>query len=231
MTATSGSFSGDITGASGTFNGTVYANKISGKVANIADGVIDTLQVAKGAITTAKIGKAQVDTLQIKGEAVIVPRVQFTASVFKFYTIDTEEVINSITMDADGGGVSISFGFEKLSAKIWNRGQTPNVILRIKRGTTVLRTLRYEEHIDRSLERYTDSYNNTQYRFISKDSGYVKADNITLPTILDNPPAGSHTYTVTLESRGLNAGKSSSDQAPYPVEITARSLHVMGAKR
>ena len=40
-------------------------------------GSIDTLQVVDGAIKTAKIGDAQVDTLQLKGEAVTIPRLAY----------------------------------------------------------------------------------------------------------------------------------------------------------
>ena len=58
MTATSGKFSGDITGASGTFGGTVYANNISGKVANIGDAAVDTLQIAGNAITVPRVAQA-----------------------------------------------------------------------------------------------------------------------------------------------------------------------------
>lgn len=51
ITGASGTFSGDITGASGRFTGTVLANKIEGKVANIADLAVDTLQIAGNAVT------------------------------------------------------------------------------------------------------------------------------------------------------------------------------------
>lgn len=181
---------------------------------------MDAAFIMNGSMTTAKIGHAQIDTLQLAGEAVIIPRVQFTESVFKFYTIDTEEVINSITIDAQGGGVSISFGFESLYARAGgnNSGDYGRVILRIKRGNTVLRTLSltYKGYID------PDSRN---------PKAYFRESFITLPTILDNPPSGVQTYTLTLESRGLNSGKSSADAALFPVEITARSLHIIGAKR
>lgn len=212
-------------------NGTITSAKIgnaaitTAKIANLA---VKSAQIDNLAVTTGKIGLAQVDTLQIKGEAVIVPRVQFTATDFEFNSIDTEEVINSITINADGGAVSISFGFEKLSARIGNAGSNPAVTLRIKRGSTVLRTLRYEE--DYSLKLSTNTNSSNQYLY-SSGSGYVRATNITLPTILDTPPAGNQTYTITLESRGLNAGRGVNDTAYYPVVITARSLHIMGAKR
>ena len=203
--------------------------------AQIATSAIENAKIANGAITTAKIGTAQVDSLQLKGEAVIVPRVQFTASDFNFSSIDTEEVINSITINADGGGVSISFGFERLYAYINKAGTNPAVTLRIKRGNTVLRTLRYEEfnHSGIRQKNTTSNQGNTYitYSAMLLPSGSIRAENITLPTILDTPPTGNQTYTVTLESRGLNSGKDSSDTADSPVIITARSLHIIGAKR
>ena len=203
--------------------------------AQIATSAIENAKIANGAITTAKIGTAQVDSLQLKGEAVIVPRVQFTASDFNFSSIDTEEVINSITINADGGGVSISFGFERLYAYINKAGTNPAVTLRIKRGNTVLRTLRYEEfnHSGIRQKNTTSNQGNTYitYSAMLLPSGSIRAENITLPTILDTPPTGDQTYTVTLESRGLNSGKDSSDTADSPVIITARSLHIIGAKR
>lgn len=187
--------------------------------------------IMEGSITSAKIGNAQVDTLQIKGEAVIIPRIQFTASDFNFLTIDTEEVINSITINAEGGGVSINFGFEGLTAR--SRGQELSeqggiIYLRIKRGTTVLRTMRMPKTSDVYETRSTGGTGQTyeQYLYSRWNLSYRN-----FATILDVPPPGDHTYTVTLESRGLNPGLSSSDTAPYPVTVSARSLHIIGAKR
>lgn len=187
--------------------------------------------IMEGSITSAKIGNAQVDTLQIKGEAVIIPRVQFTESVFNFHTIDTEEVINSITINAEGGGVSINFGFEGLTAR--SRGQEVSeqggiIYLRIKRGNTVLRTMRMPKTADvyetRSIGGTGETYQ--QYLYSTWNITYRN-----FATILDVPPPGDQTYTVTLESRGLNPGLSSANSAPYPVSVTARSLHIIGAKR
>lgn len=209
-----------IGGSSATpFTQTTEVQYINGQRVPIGS-YMDAAFIMNGSMTTAKIGHAQIDTLQLAGEAVIIPRVQFTESVFKFYTIDTEEVINSITIDAQGGGVSISFGFESLYARAGgnNSGDYGRVILRIKRGNTVLRTLSltYKGYIN------PNSRN---------PKAYFRESFITLPTILDNPPSGVQTYTLTLESRGLNSGKSSADAALFPVEITARSLHIIGAKR
>lgn len=210
-------------------NGTITSAKIANAAitsAKIKNAAITTAKIDNAAITSAKIGNAQVDTLQIAGEAVIVPRVQFTESTFNFYTIDREETINSITIDAKGGAVSISFGFESLRAKAGgnNDGSTGKIYLRIKRDNIVLRTLTFSANGRDVIAKDFDG-NPISYKW------YALVGNTTLPTMLDNPPAGNHTYKVTLESRGFNSGKSSKDRALYPVEIDARSLHVMGAKR
>ena len=212
-------------------NGSITTAKIataSIDTAQIRNGAIGSIQLKDGAVTSAKIGVAQVDTLQLAGEAVIVPRVQFTANQFDFYSIDTEEEINRVTLDAQGGAVAISFGFERLYARAGgdNDGNGGRVVLRIKRGGTVLRTLSFTKT------------GNVSWRTVGwGDSAYteyqaeISKEWITLPTILDKPPAGEQVYTVTLESRGLNAGKSAGQQATYPVSITARSLQIMGVKR
>lgn len=219
-----------VTVPAGVYARNFYAPRASIDTIQIKDAAIKSAQIDDLAVTSAKIGDAQVDTLQIKGEAVIIPRLQFTESDFNFSTIDTEEVINSITIDAAGGAVSINFGFEKLSAR--SRGQEISelygtIYLRIKRGSTVLRTMRltktnaiYEERTRPNGSVYQE------YQYATWNMEYRN-----FATILDVPPVGNQTYTVTLESRGLNPGLSVNDQAPHPVVVSARSLHIIGAKR
>ena len=212
-------------------NGSITTAKIataSIDTAQIRNGAIGSIQLKDGAVTNAKIGVAQVDTLQLAGEAVIVPRVQFTANQFDFYSIDTEEEINRVTLDAQGGAVAVSFGFEKLYTRAGgnNDGNNGRVILRIKRGGTVLRTLSFTKTGD--VPWRTAGWGDSAYTVYQAE---ISKEWVTLPTILDNPPAGEQVYTVTLESRGLNAGKSADQQASYPVSITARSLQIMGVKR
>ena len=205
-------------------------NKLtSANITTYVDGLgVKNLLVGSAQITSANIGTAQVDTLQIAGEAVIVPRVQFTATEFDFYSIDTEEVINSITVDAKGGAVAINFGFDRLTATVNSRGADPTIYLRLRRNGTRLRTIEFKETSKYYLNRDNDTGR------ISLESGLTGeflVENYSLVTYLDVPPAGNVTYTVTLESRGLNAGKNSTQQASTPVKITARSLHIMGVRR
>ena len=214
----------------GTYIESAYIHNGSIDTAKIKNLAVDTAQIANGAIETAKIGKAQVDSLQIAGEAVTIPRLQYTNGVFRFYTIDTEEVINTLSMDAQGGAVSISFGFESLyaAARGANSGSGGRINFSIKRKveatgvTTNLRTFGFS--VNRFEKACTDRYG-------CKDYGIVQAQFVAMPTFLDTPPAGKVIYTITLESRGLNAGFNSSDSAVVPVEITARSLLIMGVKR
>lgn len=112
LTATSGTFKGDITGASGNFSGTVYANKISGKVANIADAAIKTAQIDNLAVTTGKIANLSVDTLQINDYAVTVPRVFYSPS---FPGSGTEGAVFTYTSEAKD--ISLNIGFEYWSGE------------------------------------------------------------------------------------------------------------------
>ena len=114
ITGATGTFSGSITGASGTFGGTVYANKISGKVANIADAAIKTAQIDNLAVTTGKIANLAVDTLQIAGNAVTIPRVIFIPSVYT----DTEsswQTAKTVTAGGNGGALTISVSIDRYS--------------------------------------------------------------------------------------------------------------------
>ncbi|ELA08718.1 phage-related protein, tail component [Moraxella macacae 0408225] len=198
--------------------------------AKIQDGQIMNAKIQDGAITTAKIGIAQVDTLQIKGEAVVVPRLQYSPQEFAFYTIDTEEEINRVSLDARGGAVSIQFTFEKLTARSGgnNDGSNGVVIIRIKRNDTTLRVIRMEGHMatDTITTGYGDNRHISTHPYKQLDYEFI-----TLATLIDKPPQGEQIYTVTLESRGLNSGKSSSDRALYPVVITARSFQLLGVRR
>lgn len=195
--------------------------------AKIKDASIDAAKIKDGTITTAKIGTAQIDTLQIKGEAVIVPRVQHSTRQ-EFYDIDTEVVVNTVTLDAKGGAVSISFGFDSLSFGAANPSSNDGIVkLRIKRGNTVLRYREYGiNSATTKFERWGDNGGTT--RNIAGTGSY--GQQIFL-TFLDVPPAGNQTYTVTLESRRLNSGMRQGDRAAYPVVITERTLHIMGVKR
>lgn len=193
--------------------------------------------IMEGSITSAKIGNAAVDTLQIAGQAVIIPIIQYTAAPYEFYTIDTEEVINTASLNAQGGPVSIAFGFEKLTGIVNSRGNSPVVIIRVKRNGTTLRQMRMsKEGVAYSLkgDGVTTPGGGYYVEYTLKEGldGVISYEHASIPTFLDNTaPLGVNTYTVTLESRALNAGKSSLDLASRPVTITARSLQIMGVKR
>lgn len=201
-------------------NGSIANAKIgnaaitSAKIANLA---VDTAQIANGAIETAKIGNLAVDTLQIADYAVIVPRIQFSASAQVWNTPRSEVEINSITVDASGGSVAISFGFEKLL--VTDFGTIAAVRLRLKRGTTILRTMDFtSSSYGNGLTFKSGQANGLRY-------GYsLKYEYVTIPTYMDTPPSGNQTYTVTLESLATN-------ETYVTTEITARSLHVMGVKK
>ena len=213
-------------------DGSITASKIkvtslSAISADLGDIQVDNAHIEDGAISTLKIGKAQVDTLQIAGEAVIVPRLQYSETQ-SFTEIDTEVVINQITMNAQGGAVSISFGFDSLRFAARNPDSNDGLVkLRIKRNGMVLR---YKEFgiTYGTTETYTDRNGYIKTRSVAGNGDYGQ---VIFLTFLDVPPSGDQVYTVTLESRMLNSGLSVYDQSAYPVVITSRSLHIMGVKR
>lgn len=81
ITGATGTFTGSITGASGRFTGTVLADNIEGKVANIEN--------------------ASVDTLQIAGQAVTIPR---SIYVVDASSTDRDNWVNIATVTAGGNG-------------------------------------------------------------------------------------------------------------------------------
>ena len=195
--------------------------------AKIGDAQISNAKIENGAITTAKIGNAQIDTLQIAGEAVIIPRLQYS-DLQEFYEIDTEVEVNRVSLNAQGGAVSISFGFESLEFRARNTKSNDGAVkMRIKRGNTVLR---YKEfRINYGTTKVVYDYDGDPR--VVPDVGYGSYGQTIFLTFLDVPPPGEQVYTITLESRRLNDGLSSRDRAAHPVKIHERSLHIMGVKR
>lgn len=159
--------------------------------------------IANGTITTAKIGIAQVDTLQIKGDAVIVPRGQFIAVETKnSLPKNTYVALNTASVDAAGGAVAITFGFEKLSISSVNNVRTI-IEIHLRRGNTSLRKARWES--------------------ISAN-GQLDIDNYAMATYMDVPPSGNQTYTIDIMviQNGYDVAR---------IDFLARSLFLMGAKR
>ena len=194
--------------------------------AKIGNAAIKNANIENGAITTAKIGTAQVDTLQIKGEAVVIPRLQYS-EFQEFYDIDTEVEVNRVSLDTQGGAVSISFGFDVLEFRARNTDSNDGVVnLRIKRGNTVLRYREFPVNCDT-----VETVKQVSSTITRPKAGYGSYGQIIFLTFLDVPPSGEQVYTVTLESRRLNSGLSPGGRAAHPVKIHRRSLHIMGVKR
>lgn len=99
MTATSGKFSGDITGASGRFTGTVLADKIEGKVANIENAAVDTLQIADFAVTIPRYYN--------NPNKVLVKKENFGEWV----------LLAKATFPSNGSSTSLNLGIEKMLAQ------------------------------------------------------------------------------------------------------------------
>ena len=169
------------------------------KITNLA---VNTAQIANGAIETAKIGNAQVDTLQVKGNAITVAELFYAEQMMTFNIAKTSSEIAHLYIDAEGGSVSVSFGFDYM--RIYNYGDNTGatVVMKIMRGSTKLREVSFSSEGRRGS--FTNEY-------------------VSLATFLDNPPAGSHRYAVTVETSNTNENTISG-------QIKARSLLIAGAK-
>jgi len=192
--------------SSQTINGTVVP----------AGTYIKSAYIHNGSIDSAKIGKAQVDTLQIAGEAVIVPRLQYTPNT-EVFNGNGVFVLNSITINSMGGAIAIEISIFELRASA--KGLTPNTVqyLQVKRNDTVLREFSFvntglsQEVIDATFKNNPDA----TYSSLLTTGAF--------PTILDAPPSGNNIYSLVLRVTGSNNG--------FMSKISERSLYLMGAKR
>lgn len=164
---------------------------------------IDTIQIKDAAIKSAQIGEAQVDSLQIKGEAVIVPRGQFISTDLKeFASVGVYQTINEATIDARGGAVAITFGFERL--EITSSGNIKTVIeFHLRKNGNSLRKVTWKS---------------------KTTNGSLIVENYVMATYMDTPLSGSNTYSidVLVVQNGYDIPQ---------VNFLARSLFVMGARR
>lgn len=208
-----------VTVPAGAYARNFYAPRASIDTIQIKDAAIKTAQIDNLAVTTGKIANLAVDTLQIADYAVVVPRLQYTATSETWNAPRSEVEINRLTVNAMGGSVAISFGFEKLVCTNFGTSTGAAVRLRIKRGNMVLRSLDFNSKNEI-----------TRLRFVSgKAEGFeyehrLRYEYVSIPTYMDQPPSGEHVYTVTLESLATN-------ETYVTTEITARSLHIMGVKK
>lgn len=121
MTATSGKFSGDISGATGKFTGTVLANKIEGKVGNIADFAVDTLQIAGNAVTVTGVFFAEPET--------------------HFNIAQTDYIVAELDVDSAGGTVIVDYAYT--SMRVYRYGAPPTLVLKILRNDELLKEREY----------------------------------------------------------------------------------------
>ncbi len=117
----------------------------------------------------------QVDTLQIAGNAVIVPRVQNFTNDVTLHQNDfkTGHTFGSITLDAQGGSVTIQTMFSTLGVIRPGGGDIG--------GTIYIDTMRGSTRVDR----FSISFRG--------DNSYQL---VTTPVAIDTPPAGNHTYSI-----------------------------------
>lgn len=190
---------------------------VNGQLVPAGTYMTDTY-IQNGSITNAKIGNAAVDTLQIMGNAVIVPRLQETPGLFTTNVPKSEFEINALSIDAMGGSIVVSFGFERMVCTNYGLSTGAVVILRVRRGTLILKEYRFS-----SKQFVSGVFSTSDGVFLRYGTEFV-VNNISLPVFSDTPPPGEHTYSVTLESSGVN-------EDFIIANITNRTLYLMGARR
>lgn len=201
-----------VTVPAGLYTRNFYAPRASIDTIQIKDAAIksaqiDDLAVKSGnidnlAVTRGKIASLAVDTLQIENNAVTIPVAEYTPTKAEFSVTNIESELNRLSLDAKGGAVTISFGFQRLQAFNFGSG-IATVTLRLRRQG--LATPLWEMP-------FGSSGGNLIYNYA------------TIPTYLDKPPAGLQSYYVTVEAQGGN-------QSRIDVHIWARSLLLMGARK
>jgi predicted phage tail protein len=189
----------------GTYIDSTFIHKAAIDTLQVKDGAIKSAQIDNLAVTSAKIGDAQVDTLKIKKDSVIVPRVQTFSGNVDLIGADaaTGYTFGSISLDAEGGNVSIQVTFARVGLVRGVGGSSIN-------GAIVFEVLRDGSTVVGSFSRNVDA-----------DTYF---DMATIPTMVDSNISGTHTYSVRVRHNSTRA-----NTTLYFRED--RSIHVMGAKR
>lgn len=167
---------------------------LNGQTINPGVYIEDTF-IRNGSIVYAKIGVAAVDTLTIKGDAVTVARSKERVTL----TIgpnSSANLISNLTMDAMGGRVSVSFGFDILRQTESSSGGGSDVFIDIKRGNEVLKTIFYSNNRTREQQNFVGG--DPPYRFYSYTRMYYS--NISIINIIDIPPSGIQSYSVDIRT-------------------------------
>ena len=165
----------------------------------------------KASIDTIQIVDAAVDTLQIKGNAVTVPRIQiFDDNLFVGKHSTTIPYVNKggITMDVQGGAAVITVGLQRVAIENTHiaANESGKLYIEYYRGTTAIGLFEIP------------------YGLGAGES--VIHEYITLPAIIDSTaPLGAHTYSIRI---GLAVG---SFEYPWAVISGRTSLSVMGVAR
>lgn len=187
-------------------------------ITTYVDGLgVRNLLVGDAQITSANIGTAQVDTLQIAGEAVVVPRAQSNDSTVTFSASPNEHILHSVSIDVGGSAVILNTGVDKIFHRI---GKNPfsnidcNLHLYLKRNGTLLKTYTLES------EEIENSSGDTEE--------ILSAIRFYFSTIVDVPPAGTSTYTLSCI---FSDYRKTFTNSAHTVNITGSYLVALGAKR
>lgn len=208
---------------------TAKIDNLAVTAAKIANATITSAEIANAAISTANIEDAAISTLKVQGNAITANAAAYFPDEIVYSQYDSEFEIASLTMNAAGGRVIIHFSIDRFRSLLGSAGSDPRVIIRFKRGSTVIRTFTFSGAASRLTGDIVQQYGPEGYYNAVEIRQGVFLYQYTFPVILDTPPSGNQTYSITVERRGMNAG--GVNGSSLHTYITGRSLMLLGAKK
>lgn len=181
----SASFSGALSGASGSFSGTLTANNI-----------INTSHLVDGAVSSS-VASYETDVLSFR--------------------YDTETTVATVHVGTSGGKVLILAG---LSLEVTNGRITssynPRCTVRLRRNGSEVRRLEIRGEYGAANHQSPPSM---RYQY----STWIKEGPVALLPMVDTPPSGVNTYTITLTVAGMDTDVN--------ITVRHRSMAAMELKR
>lgn len=181
----SASFSGALSGASGSFSGTLTASNI-----------INTSHLVNGAVSSS-VASYATDTLSFR--------------------YDTETTVATVHVGTSGGKVLILAG---LSLEVTNGRITssynPRCTVRLRRNGSEVRRLEIRGEYGAASQQVAPSM---RYQYAT----WIKEGPVALLPMVDTPPSGVNTYTITLTVAGMDTDVN--------ITVRHRSMAAMELKR
>ena len=180
-----------------------------------------TYMPAGNYLDAAYIRFASIDTLQIKGDAVTVPRFSFNPNSVSVTNHNTEMLIGSLSINTDNGSASISVGFEKIDGTFqepYASGDTGYIEIVVRCNSRLVRSYQIYRS-DKVDSRSTGSNSSViatrsiwSYTFLN------------LPSIIDYPGNSNVTYNIYIKTVNFTGANRS-------LVLKGISFQVMGNKR